>query len=162
MLCTFWQDVKTYYHYFTWVTVILSSTNNDFADPSSPKTLMNIFLIEASFIFSMANLIFSALAWEAGSSSLRPPLAKLLTNFKFRLFFKTFVVVVVDDDVIGFDVEEDDAAADELPPLINFCVLLLSLPELLDVLSQKAESLSGLSVLFCCWAPPPETRIKSY
>ena len=130
------------------MTVILSSTSNDFAEPSSPKTLMNIFLIEASFIFSMANLIFSALACAAGSSSLRPPLAKLLTNFKFRLFFKTLVQLFV-DDAVCFEVE-DDAAADEFPPLLNFCVLLLSLPELLDVLSQKAESLSGLSVLFCC------------
>ena len=52
----------------TWLTDIFSSTNKDLADPSEVKTLMNIFLMLASLIFSMANLIFSALSLASCSS----------------------------------------------------------------------------------------------
>jgi len=45
-------------------------TSSDLADPSSPNTLMKIFLMEASLIFSMASRIFSALALAAASSGL--------------------------------------------------------------------------------------------
>jgi hypothetical protein len=43
-------------------------TRSDLADPSSPNTLMKIFLMDASLIFSMASRIFSALAFAAASS----------------------------------------------------------------------------------------------
>ena len=102
--------------------------------------------MEASLIFSMASLIFSAFAWAAGSSRLLlffPLLVVGDVNFRFKLFLFNVLLLLV---------------------LLVFVVLLLlvllvfpfntfwllSLPELLDVLSQNAESLSGLSVRFCC------------
>ena len=45
----------------TWPTVIFSSMSSDLADPSAVNTLTKSFLTDASLIFSMASLIFSAL-----------------------------------------------------------------------------------------------------
>ena len=94
----------------------------------------------------MASLIFSAFAWAAGSSRLVlvfPLLVVGDVNFRFKLFLFNVLLLLV---LLVFVVLL----------LLVFLVFpfntfwLLSLPELLDVLSQNAESLSGLSVRFCC------------
>ena len=85
---------------------------------------MKIFLIEASLIFSMAKRIFSALAFAAASSGLDGCTVAVLGQATTDL--TELLMVMVDFDFSPLE----------------------SLLELLEMLSQNAESLSGLSVRF--------------
>ena len=113
-------------------TVMRSSTNNDLADPSSPNTLMNIFLIEASFIFSIANRIFSAFSIAA--------------ELGFKVSYSLFEAKEGVGSTTLFSFRRIPAwfpSLDELLSVQPFDPF----PLLEEMLSQKAESLSGLSVL---------------
>jgi hypothetical protein len=117
-------------------TAIFSSTSSDLVLPSVVKALMYSFLTLASRIFSNAKRIFSAFRRAASSAA-------------------TIVDEPVDEAFDAELLEEASVRAALAPEEAE-----LSL-ESIEMLSEKAESLSGLSVLIPSRQPTVSTLLET-